>query len=47
MSTDKPIIGIPTCRKRIDPHMFHAVGEKYIAAVSTAAATRSAITGST
>jgi len=37
MSTDKPIIGIPACRKRIEPHMFHAVGEKYIAAVSTAA----------
>jgi putative glutamine amidotransferase len=37
MSTDKPIIGIPACRKRIDPHMFHAVGEKYIAAVATAA----------
>jgi putative glutamine amidotransferase len=37
MSTDKPIIGIPTCRKRIDPHMFHAVGEKYISALSTAA----------
>ena len=37
MSTDKPIIGIPACRRRIDPHMFHAVGEKYIAAVVTAA----------
>ena len=37
MSTEKPIIGIPACRKRIDPHMFHAVGEKYIAAVATAA----------
>jgi putative glutamine amidotransferase len=36
MSTDKPIIGIPACRKRIDPHMFHAVGEKYVAAVATA-----------
>jgi putative glutamine amidotransferase len=37
MSTDKPIIGIPACRKRIDPHVFHAVGEKYIAAIVTAA----------
>ena len=37
MSTDKPIIGIPTCRKLIDPHMFHAVGEKYISAVAAAA----------
>jgi putative glutamine amidotransferase len=37
MSTDKPIIGIPACRKRIDPHMFHAVGEKYIGSVATAA----------
>lgn len=37
MSTEKPIIGIPACRKLIDPHMFHAVGEKYIAAVATAA----------
>lgn len=37
MSTDKPIIGIPACRKHIDPHKFHAVGEKYIAAVATAA----------
>jgi putative glutamine amidotransferase len=38
MSSEKPIIGIPACRKRIDPHMFHAVGEKYISAVATAAA---------
>lgn len=37
MSSIKPIIGIPACRKRIDPHMFHAVGEKYVAAVATAA----------
>lgn len=37
MSIEKPIIGIPACRKRIEPHMFHAVGEKYITAVATAA----------
>jgi len=37
MSSEKPIIGIPACRKKIEPHMFHAVGEKYIAAVATAA----------
>jgi len=37
MNPQQPIIGIPACRKRIDPHMFHAVGEKYIAAVATAA----------
>ena len=37
MSTAKPLIGIPTCRKHIAPHMFHAVGEKYIAAVATKA----------
>ena len=37
MSIDKPIIGIPTCRKLILPHMVHAVGEKYINAVVTAA----------
>jgi putative glutamine amidotransferase len=37
MSSEQPIIGIPACRKLIAPHMFHAVGEKYIAAVATAA----------
>ncbi len=37
MSIDKPIIGIPACRKLISPHMFHAVGEKYITAITTAA----------
>ena len=37
MSTEKPVIGIPACRKLIAPHMFHAVGEKYIAAVANAA----------
>ena len=37
MSTEKPVIGIPACRKLIAPHTFHAVGEKYIAAVANAA----------
>ena len=37
MSTDKPIIGIPACRRPIAAHMFHAVGEKYISAIATAA----------
>jgi putative glutamine amidotransferase len=37
MSIDKPIIGIPACRKHIAPHMFHAVGEKYISAIAIAA----------
>ncbi len=29
----KPIIGVPACRKPIDGHPFHAVGEKYLAAL--------------
>ena len=29
----KPIIGIPADRRLIDPHHFHAVGEKYIRAI--------------
>ena len=33
----KPLVGIPACRKFLDPHQFHGVGEKYIAAVSVAA----------
>lgn len=37
MSSEQPIIGIPACRKLISPHMFHAVGEKYVTAVATAA----------
>lgn len=32
-----PIVAIPACRKMIAPHQFHAVGEKYINAVATAA----------
>lgn len=37
MSNVRPVIGIPACRKHIAPHMFHAVGEKYVTAVATAA----------
>lgn len=32
MST-RPIIGVPACRKQIDIHPFHAVGEKYLQAM--------------
>ena len=31
-----PTIGVSACRKYIAPHPFHAVGEKYLAAVSLA-----------
>jgi putative glutamine amidotransferase len=37
MRTAKPIIGIPADRRMIGHHWFHAVGEKYIAAVAQAA----------
>jgi putative glutamine amidotransferase len=33
----RPVIGIPADRRMIGPHPFHAVGEKYIAAVVHAA----------
>ena len=32
MST-RPIIGVPACRKPIDIHPFHVVGEKYLQAI--------------
>jgi putative glutamine amidotransferase len=32
MST-RPIIGVPACRRILDPHPFHIVGEKYLQAV--------------
>jgi putative glutamine amidotransferase len=35
--TTPPVIGIPVCIKKIDGLPFHAVGEKYIAAVAFAA----------
>lgn len=37
MSMSTPVIGISACRKHIAPHMFSAVGEKYINAVAVAA----------
>lgn len=33
----QPLVAIPTCRKFIAPHPFHAVGEKYVTALITAA----------
>lgn len=32
MST-RPVIGVPACRKQIDIHPFHVVGEKYLQAL--------------
>lgn len=37
MNHSRPIIGIPADRRMLGPHPFHAVGEKYIHAVETAA----------
>jgi putative glutamine amidotransferase len=33
----RPLIGIPACRREIGAHVFHIVGEKYIAAVEEGA----------
>lgn len=33
----RPLIGVPACRKSIDGHPFHAVGDKYARAVAVAA----------
>lgn len=33
-----PLIGVTACRKLIDPHFFHVVGEKYVTAVVHGAA---------
>jgi putative glutamine amidotransferase len=33
----RPLVAVPACRKFIAPHPFHAVGEKYVNAVATAA----------
>lgn len=32
-----PVIGIVACRKLIEPHWFHAVGEKYVRAIADGA----------
>lgn len=37
MSAHRPLIGIPADRRLLGPHPFHAVGEKYINAVTEAA----------
>ncbi len=29
----RPIIGVPACRRMLDPHPFHVVGEKYLQAL--------------
>ena len=33
----KPVIAVPACRRTIDPHPFHIVGEKYVRALIDAA----------
>ncbi len=33
MSNQRPVVGISACRKQLDPHPFHVVGEKYVNAV--------------
>ncbi len=35
--TSKPVIGVPACRRMVDPHPFHMVGEKYLQALVDAA----------
>ena len=37
MAAHRPLIGIPADRRVLGPHAFHAVGEKYIHAVTEAA----------
>ena len=36
-SAPPPLVAVPACRKFIAPHPFHAVGEKYVAALALAA----------
>ena len=33
----KPVIAVPACRRILDPHPFHMVGEKYLSALVEAA----------
>lgn len=33
MRNGKPTIGVTACRREIDPHPFHIVGEKYLTAI--------------
>jgi putative glutamine amidotransferase len=37
MSTRKPVVGVPACRRMYEPHYYHVVGEKYLQAVAEAA----------
>lgn len=39
-SKKRPVVGIPCDVKMLGPHPFHAVGEKYLAAVDSGAGTR-------
>ena len=34
--SDRPVIAIPACRRILDPHPFHMVGEKYLYAITQA-----------
>jgi len=36
-SPPRPLVGVPACRKLIEPHPFHTVGEKYLTALTDAA----------
>ena len=31
--TSRPLIGVPACRRTLDPHPFHMAGEKYLQAL--------------
>lgn len=37
MASNKPVIGVPACRRMLDPHFFHIAGEKYLTALAEAA----------
>lgn len=37
MDGRRPLVAVPACRRILDPHPFHVVGEKYLNAVVTAA----------
>ncbi len=35
--SSRPLIGVPACRRMLDPHPFHVAGEKYLQALIDAA----------
>lgn len=35
--SDRPVIAVPACRRVIEPHPFHMVGEKYLVALAEGA----------